>query len=248
MRGVSTQTRKQREIQQREGHILDAARKILLERGYLGLTMDRIAQAIDYSKGTVYQHFTSKEDVIAAVTIQTFETRIYLIERAATFSGRPRERMVALGEADELFFRLYPDYLRAQQIIRIGSLLAKTSDERLATIQAQRSRMLGIATGVIRDGVAQGDLNLPPGMTAEEMAFGLFSLVLGGRTLTGSRSELSVLGMVDPFRTIRQTTFLLLDGFGWRPLTTEWDYERTLRRVRQEVFPQEVQRARTADA
>jgi hypothetical protein len=72
--------------------------------------------------------------------------------------------------------------------------------------------------------------------------------VLGGRTLTGSKSELSVLGMVDPFRTIRQTTFLLLDGFGWRPLTTEWDYERTLRRVRQEVFPQEVQRARTADA
>jgi hypothetical protein len=156
--------------------------------------------------------------------------------------------MVALGEADELFFRLYPDYLRAQQIIRIGSLLAKTSDERLATIQAQRSRMLGIATGVIRDGVAQGDLVLPMQMTAEEMAFGLFSLVLGGRTLTGSRSELSVLGMADPFRTIRQTTFLLLDGFGWRPLTTEWDYEHTLQRVRQEVFPKEVERARGAHA
>ena len=62
-----TVTRKQREIAQREDLILETARKMLLERGYLGLTMDRIAEEIEYSKGTVYQHFSSKEDLISTL-------------------------------------------------------------------------------------------------------------------------------------------------------------------------------------
>ncbi len=32
----------------------------------------------------------------------------------------------------------------------------------------------------------------------------------------------------------------LLDGFGWKPLSTEHDYSATIRRVLQEVFPEEA--------
>ena len=67
---METLSRKQREIQEREALILEVAREMLLERGYLGVTMDRIAQAIEYSKGTVYQHFSSKEDVLVALAGQ----------------------------------------------------------------------------------------------------------------------------------------------------------------------------------
>ena len=37
-----------------------------------------------------------------------------------------------------------------------------------------------------------------------------------------------------------------LDGFGWRPLSTEWDYPATLERVRKEVFPDEFRRLESA--
>ena len=40
---MSTLTRKQREIRQREETILDIARKVLVEQGYAGFNMDRIA-------------------------------------------------------------------------------------------------------------------------------------------------------------------------------------------------------------
>lgn len=33
----------------------------------------------------------------------------------------------------------------------------------------------------------------------------------------------------------------LLDGFGWRPLSTEWDYAKTVERVRSELFAEEMQ-------
>ena len=34
----------------------------------------------------------------------------------------------------------------------------------------------------------------------------------------------------------------LLDGYGWAPLSTEWDYPATLERVHREVFADELRR------
>ncbi len=63
-------TRKQREIRQREAYLLDVARKMLMEHGFSGLSMDRLAEATEYSKGTVYQHFSTKEDLVAALAVR----------------------------------------------------------------------------------------------------------------------------------------------------------------------------------
>jgi len=32
----------------------------------------------------------------------------------------------------------------------------------------------------------------------------------------------------------------VLDAYGWRPLSTEWDYRETMRRIYREVYPSEV--------
>ena len=114
----STLTRKQREIQAREGRILEVARSMIVEQGYHGLSMDRIAGALEYSKGTIYQHFTCKEEILLAIVNQTMEKRQATFRRAATFRGRPRERMTAIGFAAELFFRLYPDHLHIENVLR----------------------------------------------------------------------------------------------------------------------------------
>ena len=68
---MGTLTRKQREIAEREQLILGIAAEMLVERGYLGLTMDRIAAATEYSKGTIYQHFPNKEEIVAALATES---------------------------------------------------------------------------------------------------------------------------------------------------------------------------------
>src|SRR5271163_4453953 len=122
-----TLTRKQREIQEREGRILELARSMIVEQGYHGLSMDRIAEALEYSKGTIYQHFSCKEEILMALVNQTMERRLDLFRRAAAFRGRSRERMTALGAAAELFFQLYPDHIHTEHTIRISSVREKTS-------------------------------------------------------------------------------------------------------------------------
>ena len=70
---------------------------MLIEQGYAGLSMDRLAEATEYSKGTIYQHFSTKEDLITALAVESSEQRLALMAKARTFRGRPRERMLALG-------------------------------------------------------------------------------------------------------------------------------------------------------
>ena len=80
-------SRKERQRAERDELILRVARELLLEKGYLGLTMDRIAKATEYSKGTIYQHYSCKEEVVIALAIQTAEIR-----------GTVRQRI--LGDVD----------------------------------------------------------------------------------------------------------------------------------------------------
>ncbi len=64
---MAISTRKERQLREREELILDRAREMLAEKGYLGLKLDELAEAVEYSKGTLYQHFSSKEDMILAI-------------------------------------------------------------------------------------------------------------------------------------------------------------------------------------
>jgi len=57
-------TRKQREIADRHTRFLDIAGSLIEAEGYSTLSMDRIAELAEYSKGTVYQHFSCKEEIL----------------------------------------------------------------------------------------------------------------------------------------------------------------------------------------
>jgi AcrR family transcriptional regulator len=100
----ATLTRKQREVKEREGRILELARSMIIQEGYHGLSMDRIAEALEYSKGTIYQHFSCKEEILMALVNQTMERRLDLFRCAAAFRGRSRERITAVGAAGGAVF------------------------------------------------------------------------------------------------------------------------------------------------
>jgi AcrR family transcriptional regulator len=240
MAGITT-TRKQREIREREQAILETARPMLLRSGYHGLSMDRIAEALQYSKGTIYNHFPCKEEVILALGIQTLEKRTELFGRAAAFAGLPRERMCAIGVAVELFVRLYPDHFHVERLIRAGSIWEKTSQHRQMTLRACETRCMGMVSGIVRDGVAEGHLRLPEQSSPEDLVFGLWSLSLGAYSIIASSDSLVQLGIRSPAEAVRQNQILLIDGYGWRPLSPERNYDEVCRRIRRDIFLPECQ-------
>jgi len=235
---TATLTRKERERQEREAKIVELARRMLREVGYLGLSMDRIAAEMEYSKGTIYQHFCNKEEIILALANEALEKRIEMFEVAEAWPGAktPRDRMAAIWAAAEVFVERYPQHFSVEQIVRSASIWEKTSEERRQIMQSCERRCISIVGAIVHDGLARGDLELPAGRSPEDLVFGLWSLNFGAYTIITSSESLGESGIADPIAALRQNQNLMLDGYHWRPLSSEQDFNETFDQVKREVF------------
>lgn len=65
-----TVVRKMRERQERKERILETTRQLFSTRGVTDLTMQDIADANEYSIGSLYLYFRSKDDIYAALAIE----------------------------------------------------------------------------------------------------------------------------------------------------------------------------------
>jgi len=59
--------RKQREKEQRRTEIVDAAEKLFYKKGFDNVTMDEIADAVEFSKGSLYVYFKNKDSLFFAI-------------------------------------------------------------------------------------------------------------------------------------------------------------------------------------
>ena len=109
---------RERQRQERATLIVQAAEEVLAERGYHDTSMDEIAARVGIAKGTIYQHFPSKEDLIVVLFERELETFLRLVEEAATREGSARSRLEdilhglysgLIGKRLQLLFSLYPN-------------------------------------------------------------------------------------------------------------------------------------------
>ncbi len=209
-------SRKQREIVEREKQILALARPILLREGYQALSMDRLAMQMEYAKGTLYNHFPNKEEIVAALAIESLELRRRMFEQAALLSSVSRERMMAIGCGCELYATRCSEHFAIEQLLRNAIIWEKSSEKRQSLIRTCELRAMGVVAGVVRDAVACGDLKLPS-LTPEEFVFGFWALTYGSHALIASSPSLPDIGVSDPIRSIRYHAWTLMNGYGWRP-------------------------------
>ena len=236
---MTTLTPKQQEIRDREAQILAVARPIVVHEGYHGLNMDRIAEEVQYSKGTIYNHFSCKEEIVIALAVENVNKRFELFQKAAQFKGSPRFRMLAIGAAAELFVRNSTDFFHFERILDLPSVLEKTSEKRQSIIRGCETQCMSVVAGIVRDAIAAGDLELPKRFTPEKLVFGLWSLTNGAYSIALSSESLQQMGIKDPFETVRDHTAALLDGFNWQPLSTDYDTKKILKKISKEVFSDE---------
>jgi AcrR family transcriptional regulator len=237
---MKTRNRKEREVHQREIEFLDLARRMITDDGLASFNMDRLAEATEYSKGTVYQHFACKEDLIAALAVQSIGRRVAWFERALRFNGTTRERMQALNAAEEIFVTLQPLHFRSEMLIKVDNFALRASDERRAELELLEGRCLTSIKSVIEEAVRVGDLVLPAHRSVGEVLVSFAAIHIGTFTMMHSFAEVyRGAGVTDPLRTLRHQVIVQLDGLNWRPLSTESDSASTYRRIFREVFPEE---------
>ncbi len=240
---MSTQDRKQRQIENRERLILDLARRHLIEHGYAGLSMDRIAEEMEYSKGTIYTHFKSKEDVLMSLAEDLASKRQELFLRAIDCSDQSRKRIFAVGIASVLFAQIYPCFFLIESILRPASLRRKVTPQHYAAYECEESQCIQLAETIIRNAISTGDLTLRGGHSVRSITFGLWSLTSGGLSHIVMDGTHLLAKEDDAYTAVLQNCQTYLDGLLWHPLSDEWDSSTFAAHVCQEVFPDEYRRS-----
>jgi AcrR family transcriptional regulator len=103
--------RKEREREEIRRKILDAARELFMTEGYERVTMRRIADAIEYSATTIYNHFEDKDDLVQALCAEDF-ARLFEHLQQQPPAADPIEGIRQLGLAYARFGVSYPNHYR----------------------------------------------------------------------------------------------------------------------------------------
>ena len=237
---------KQRARERREAEWLQVALGILLEDGYLGLTMDKLAKATGFAKGTLYLHFKNKEDLICALLRDFQLRRMELFDRVAGLDLPHRARLAAIGLAAEVFILAYPENARIEPVLKTASLRSKASPERLQALQEIELFCFERVLGTVLSAVEAGELVMGEGEAPEQLVMGLWGMHVGLNVLRQTADAMQpgcVPTQSSPLSAMFPIAQRMLDGYGWRPLSSEYDYAALRHSLLREHFAEEVQRA-----
>ena len=172
--------------------------------------------------------------------------RIQMLERAASYPGRARERLVALAEADEISARLCPCQDEAVRAIRIAAQALPSRPHSPGPARDAENRLIDLLRDIADESLSAGELCLPQAMSAEEVAVGIWTLAFGRRAVHPAQNTIDPSNADSMVLTARGTLNLLADCLDWHPLSSEWDYRATRDRMLDHLGTVEVAKAYTA--
>jgi TetR/AcrR family transcriptional regulator, fatty acid metabolism regulator protein len=87
---------KEKQRQEREALILQAAEEVLMEKGYHDTSIDEIAARVGIAKGTVYLHFPGKEDLVVAIFERDMQQLLQYIDSTMDSTLTARGKIEAI--------------------------------------------------------------------------------------------------------------------------------------------------------
>lgn len=228
---------------EREQHILDVALSIARDESLSAVTIDRIAARVPFSKGTIYNHFSCKEDVLAGLCAHSMALLDGLFARALAFKGGSRERMLALYYAYLLYARLYPERFLLVITAKTPAIQDRASTERLELHRLLDGALHDKVCAVVEQALAAGDLPADTGLTAQQITFANWALAFGSISLLHQgegNADAPCRKGLDTRRELFNNACLLLDGLGWRPLSRDQALPAVIRRIESDLFAAEL--------
>jgi AcrR family transcriptional regulator len=100
-RRVSESSRRRRQEQRADlsRRIHRAASDLLLEGGYEALSLRKVAARIGYTATTIYRHYRDKDELVASVVREGFESFEHALLEAEASASDPFEQLRAVGMA-----------------------------------------------------------------------------------------------------------------------------------------------------
>jgi len=162
---------KQKEVREA---ILDATDSLLSRYGYKKMTIDDLAKEVGIGKGSVYLHFTSKEEIVLSHIDRIIEQLKGKLSAIAKSDEKPEKRLREMLQTRVLHrFESVQHYTQ-----NLNDLLAAIRPNFLARRELYFTEEARIFTAVIEDGQQSGDFaDGDAGEIAESMILATNSLL-----------------------------------------------------------------------
>jgi TetR/AcrR family fatty acid metabolism transcriptional regulator len=161
--------------QRKLDRILGAAEHLFATQGFVKTTVDEIAATAGVSKGLVYDHYISKEELLSAVWSQQVDAWTQATQSGVKYS--PGSLADAIGEVLGVSVR----YVRAHPLLRRilaqdpGSFLPHHRDDALEFVRQYRKRLEAVLQHGVKSGELRPHLDVP--RTAELVWLIHFTLI-----------------------------------------------------------------------
>ena len=106
---MGVRERRQRERQELRRAILDTAREIAAAEGWTAVTIRRVAEKIEYSPPVIYEHFSSKEEIVIELMRDGFRRMLAGMRAARDAQKDPVDALLAIGHAYWAFSVAHPE-------------------------------------------------------------------------------------------------------------------------------------------
>jgi len=165
--------------EKRKKEIIEATLELFSEKGYEATSMSQIAELAGIGKGTIYEYFESKEELILNAVKAWVELMESEVEKQVREIDDPEERLrkyahssMAAFTSDKRIMRLF-----------IAMLEIVVTDEETQTrrdlIHNTMQSVCRIIADIFRDGVSQGIFRPDASVDAEKIALNLLAYLDG---------------------------------------------------------------------
>jgi AcrR family transcriptional regulator len=173
---------RERRLEHTRSLLIDAAEEVFGEKGFLAATLDDIAHAAGYTKGAIYKHFSTKEDLFLAVSDRYW--RRYFDNFAEVMAPATQVGARELDEIAERWAQLSKD--RGAEHAALGhefTLYLLRNPEARERVAAKRLEAVQALANFITKGMDQlgGTLLMPALTFAQVLVATSDSVVLGSQ-------------------------------------------------------------------
>lgn len=225
-------------LEQRENDILDQAQAIIHQDGFPMLTMDRLISQVSYSKGTVYNHFMSKEDVFIALCNRDMKKKITLFLKASSLDCSARFKMLSACMSYMISVLLSPNNFVLNACATTDSF-DNASEKRVNEHVKLNDTLRETCNGVLEEAIKNGELELPADKTIDEVSLMIYAMVFGtiGLFLKKDLLACSQDGCILESIILSHIN-LVMDGLHWQQ--TAENQDDFMQELKQTIFAEEI--------
>jgi TetR/AcrR family fatty acid metabolism transcriptional regulator len=152
---------KEKQRQEREALILQAAEEVFLEKGYHETSIDEIAARVGIAKGTVYLHFPSKEDLLFAIVERDTRRMQEKIEANVAEAATPQAKLEAIFRT--IYQSFFDQTMCIPYLIQSSTELHRLFMEKQSIKREKWERVSKLVQTLLDEGKASGvfDASIP---------------------------------------------------------------------------------------